>query len=225
VEEALIEEQEKILQAIKAKRWGQVEENWLNISEHPQPLSFHQPIIEKLIYRSSPDRFVSLYETYLDNILDKGHGKEALELIRFMLEMNPDQQWLRTRLITALKTAYRDKVGDNLDRFVEKIGLEDQSVPMKRGIAAFENLVSASVGQVFHHASWGLGVVKEMELDEGKVVIDFQKRPNREMTLEGVQNLGAGVNPCQLPGVLPCSRDYTLGGLRRSLVRNLAAIL
>jgi len=194
--EAISEIQERILQAVSTKRWGQAEEAWLELMEaETPPTSFHEPIVHKLIRKKDPQHFVRLYEPYLDAMLERGEASHVLELIEFILSEDKNQEWLRPRLVKALRILYSDEFGPQLDQLLARSGLEDHSVSLSVAYQNFNNLVGARTGQVFQHRTWGLGVVKELNMDEEKAVIDFEQKPNQVMTLDGVRNFLRPVPP------------------------------
>lgn len=189
MESGLNEQQEKILQAIHAKRWGQVDEVWLEVlAADPPPLEFHQPIIDRLLRKQQPQNFVKLYETYLDSVLDRNLGDRALEVIDHIISLGDQFEWIRARLLKAIDQAYTEALGDKKEDFIERSGLREEGTSIQKGYRRFMDLLGATKGQVFIHRSWGLGIVRELDMANGKVVIDFPLKPNQTMTLDGVRS-------------------------------------
>lgn len=189
MQEALFDQQDRLLQAFNAKRWSQVDEIWLEVNEEePKPLPFHQPIIDKLLrMQQHPERLVQLYQPHIDSLLEKGEGQLALSIIEYILSHDEKQEWLRIPLMRATRAAYEPSVGDRINDLIERAGLQDENVGLRKGLRKLEDMLGAAIGQVFAHSSWGLGVVKEMDVQSGKVIIDFALKKNQVMTLDGVR--------------------------------------
>lgn len=188
MDSARADQQERILQAISAKRWSQVDELWLELhaGELP-PVEFHQPIIDKLIRKQQPQHFVALYETVLDAYIDQGKGGEALELIEYIASHNDELEFLRSRTLKALELHYSNTLEHQFKTFIEKSGLEQVTKRLRDSLQNFNGLLGATKGQVFRHAKWGVGVVREMNMQDGKVIIDFVQKAGQVMTLDGIR--------------------------------------
>lgn len=181
--------QDRIFQTISKKHWNQLEEAWLEVlEEEPQPLSFHAPIIERLIRKQDPTRFVDMYEEWLKNAIEKGSGSFALDVIDHIVAKYSQAEWLRPHMIGALKNYYADMPAERFEELMRESGLEDEDKNMITAYTRFRDLAGATKGQVFLHRSWGLGVVKDLDISTGKVIIDFDMKKRQTLTLEGVRN-------------------------------------
>src|SRR5690606_33384475 len=52
-----------------------------------------------------------------------------------------------------------------------------------------------SPGRAYQHATWVVGVIKELNLDTGKVTLDFPAEQGRVLTLAGVRDILAYLAP------------------------------
>lgn len=186
------EQLERILHAIRQKKWPTFDELWAEvlIEEPPYPLDFQKAVIKKLIHRQTLDHLVSAYEPYIGALVDGEHAFLGLEIISHMLAERPeaDLEWCRKPLIASLKNVYSDIPADRLEALMEKSGLLDTNQSLNRSLRRFDDLLGARKGQVFNHSNWGVGVVTRLDLLEDRVTIDFARRKNQVMTLDGVRN-------------------------------------
>ena len=189
MESVNLDQQERILQAIQAKRWSTVDEIWLEVIETESfSLDFHGPIIDKLVRRQQPQHFVDLYQGLLDAMLAKGKGEPAIAIIEEILAQNESHDFLRHHYQQAVKVAYTEVLGALLPDFMERAGFGDPAVPLAKINQRFNDLLGATKGQVFKHSMWGIGVVRDLNMAEGKVTIDFPGKKGQVMTLDGVRN-------------------------------------
>ncbi|MCC6546801.1 GreA/GreB family elongation factor [Candidatus Sumerlaeota bacterium] len=181
--------QDKILSEISAKRWSQVAHDWETICQgEPLPFAFHQPIIDRLSRKQDPEHLVRMYERAVDALLEKGAHDTALEVSEYLLGIDEKHEWLRGRALKAIEKVYADAAGSRLEEYILEAGLFNDTLPLKKGLVKFHDLLGATKGQVFIHSSWGLGVVRELDLEAGKVIIDFELKKSQQMTLDGVRN-------------------------------------
>lgn len=181
--------QDRILSEIAAKRWSQVNQDWEAICQgDPLPFAFHQPIIERLARKQDPEHLLKMYERAVDALMDKEAYDAALEISEYLLSIDEKHEWLRERALKAVEKVYADAAGSRLEEYINEAGLFNETIPLKKGLLKFHDLLGATKGQVFIHSSWGLGVVRELNLEVGKVVIDFELRKSQQMTLDGVRN-------------------------------------
>ncbi len=180
--------QEKIISNVSAKHWNHVEDAWVEVmAGPPPPEEFHGPVIGKLALRK-PERIQELYEPYMEELLGKGEGELVLSLIELILGSDDTQGWLRPVTLKAIREVHKDRPTDQVDHFIDKANLEDEDVNLAKSLTEFNDLLGATKGQVFLHRSWGLGIVRELDIASGNVIIDFQQREGQKMTLEGVRN-------------------------------------
>lgn len=153
MDSARADQQERVLQAISAKRWTQVDEIWLEVNDGElPPVEFHQPIIDKLLRKQQPQHFISMYDTTLEAYLAAGRNEEALEIIEYILSHGEDLEFLRPHLLKAARANYENSLEGQFDVFLEKSGLENEGKKLKDAFGAFTGLLGAIKGQVYRHA-------------------------------------------------------------------------
>lgn len=206
--EYLTEQQEKILDSIGHKRWTKLDDYWKEANTgDPLPIEFHKPIIDKLLRKQEPTHFVKLYEPYLQQQIDLENGEHVLELTEYVVTHDGRQDWVRENLVLAIELVYGEDFGEALEDFIRRAGLNDEAVPVNQAMVRFNDLLGARVGQVFSHRTWGRGVVKSLDMREGKAVIDFELKPNQEMTLDGVRNFLQRIPPDHIHAQIALHRD------------------
>ncbi len=189
MEASLEDLQERILTDINNKKWNQVDELWAEVIEFaPLPLEFHQPIIDKLLRKQQPQHFTDLYTLYVDDLLEKEEGEAAQEVVEYILAKSDDEEFVRPRLLKIVDMLHKSVLGDLYDSFMQRSGLDEEATKLKKSYQSFKDLMGATKGEVFKHAKWGVGVVRELDINAGSVIIDFPMKPNQKMTLEGVRN-------------------------------------
>ncbi|CAN5463496.1 transcription elongation factor GreA [soil metagenome] len=183
------EQQERILSAINAKRWTQVEEIWKEILEaDPKPFSFHRPIIDKLIRKQQhPEKLRGMYEAAINAMIDKDAGDKALAIVEYILSHDDKAEWLRLVAMKSARLTYYPSAGDRISELMERAGLQDETANLRRSLQKLDDMMGAAKGQVFGHRTWGLGVVRDLDPQTGKVTIDFQLKKDQTMTLDGVR--------------------------------------
>lgn len=186
------EQLERVLHAIRQKKWPTLEELWAEVivEDPPYPLEFHKPVIQRLIHKQQLDHLTQTYETYISSLAEGEHAFLAMELISFMLSerAEADLEWCRKPLLVSLENVYAEIPQERLHALMDKAGLRDTNQSLNRSLRRFDDLLGARKGQVFNHSNWGVGVVTQLDLMDDKVTIDFARRKNQVMTLEGVRN-------------------------------------
>ena len=184
------EQQERILSAINSKRWTQVDELWAELAdEGPKPLAFHQPLIDTLVKKQQhPEKIVQLYSRLVDALLQKEQGESALEICEYILMRADNPEWLRIPLARAVRLAHLGSLGERIHQIIQESRIDEEATPVRKAHQKIQDLLGATKGQVYRHGTWGLGVVRELDIDRNRVVLDFQTARGKEMTLEGVRN-------------------------------------
>lgn len=181
--------QQKLLSTISATRWTKLDTEWAEVlNSDPLPYSFHEPIVDRLARRQDPEHLVRLYQPAIDAMLEKGAGDTAFEVLEHLIGIDERHEWARPRLIQSIRSVYTDQIGTRIDEFIAQSGLESEGVSLRKALQRLTDMLGATRGQVFRHQSWGLGVVKDLDLQTGRVVIDFVTKKSQPMTLDGVRN-------------------------------------
>lgn len=186
--EDLATTREQIYELINYKKWDELQELWLEVMESvPQPITFHQPLVTRLIRKKHFDWLESLYGSLLEELLTRSLAEPAFELIRLILRGKPDAAFVITPLGRALRMIHSDRPAERLENYLTVSGLTQPSANIPAAIVRFEEFLGAARGQVFRHSRWGLGIVVQLDAEGGKVRIDFPGKPGQSFTLDGVR--------------------------------------
>ncbi len=186
--EGEFELRDKIKELIRGKKFDELESLWLSVVEG-QPLSvmLHEAIARYLLNRGELGRMGEMYSLLLSTRNETGQQQQVIDIARALLDIEPGLVFLRQHIIQAYKGMHSDRPEERIEQFVE-ISALDEGQDLVRAMAKFEDLIGASKGQVFKHNQWGLGVVLELDAQEGWAIVDFPKKPNHRMTIEGIKN-------------------------------------
>ncbi|MDK2972960.1 MAG: hypothetical protein PWP23_2715 [Candidatus Sumerlaeota bacterium] len=180
---------DQIKDLIRAKKYDELESVWLQIAEDSaRSLNFHESVIRYLHNRKELERLAELYTVLINLRLDQGNTTQALAVSNLILEVEPTAEFLRPLLIRTLKAIYADRDEARVAELLRLSGLDGETPNLQQALSRAEDLFGASRGQVFRHTQWGLGVVQEFDARDGIAIINFQRKPNHRMTMEGLKN-------------------------------------
>ncbi len=183
-----LELQDQILQALQSKRANRVKELWGEVIQAEDlPAIFHKPVIDKMARKQDRHEFEDLYRQVFELLAAADRHDQVVELSEYLLAHGWEPDFLRPLLVDAVRAAYAQGTSGRVGELVERSGLTDGATPLKKAWFVFSDLLGATKGQVFFHRSWGLGVVRELDIDRGRVVVDFASRRGQQMTLDGVR--------------------------------------
>lgn len=186
--EADVELRDRLLEAISHKRWPEIDEAWIAIVDgSPFPFHFHEAIIKRLLHRKHVHKLAELYAMYLDARIKAGDPAGALRIAELLLSTEPGLEFLRPVLMAALPAIHSDRDPARMAEFLRVSGIDGEAPDLRKALARFEELLGATKGQVFRHRSWGLGIARALDIDAGKVTIDFELKKAQTMTLDGVR--------------------------------------
>ncbi len=188
MQEIELELRDRIKDLVRAKKYDELEEAWLQVLEDDRSVMFHESLVRYLSNRKELERIVDLYTTLLTQSNESGRHQYALDVADVLLEFNPSASFLRSHLIEGVRGLHADRDPDRMAEFLRISGLDGETPDLSKAMAKLDDLLGASKGQVFRHNQWGLGIVKELDAREGWAILDFPKKPNHRMTIEGIKN-------------------------------------
>lgn len=179
---------DRIKELVRAKKNDELDELWLTIVEDGvRSHNFHESVVRYFLNRKEEERLQSMYELLLSARIKSGDFQHALELLELLLVPNPNQELFRPYIVDALKGVHSESEPENIAEYLRISGLDGETPNLLQALRSFEELVGASRGMVFRHNQWGLGVVRELEPRSGRAVVDFARKPNHAMTIEGIK--------------------------------------
>jgi len=155
------------------------------IAQPPADQDFYSQLVRARATTYDPTAMLDLLVQLVRALEERQEWQIIIRVITAAAPLWPDNDVFRNAIILAL----HDKYGDhpNAQQMFDATRLE-QGAPIDQGLKRFRALLRLSPGRVYQHATWGVGVVKELNLDTGKVTLDFPKEKGRVLTLAGVRD-------------------------------------
>lgn len=183
-----LELRDRLLEAIQAKKWQQVDEAWLQVLERePLGLHVHEQIAQRILRKKQVEKLGELYSALINQHLARNEMAQTLSIIEMLLALEPVLEFVRKPLMECLRSIHAARGEAKLNEFFLVSGLDGELPDVRKSYQKFDELAGAAVGQVFQHQSWGLGVVRQLDPAGAKVVIDFELKKGQSMTLDGVR--------------------------------------
>jgi transcription elongation factor GreA len=181
IEESVDYYKKALLRYLKKGIYNPVEEIWLKLIDLiPQDLGFFLNTEKRISELIGTDKSAFLLSFTVPFYKEKGEYDVAIELLKKILSYDPKDKESREELIQCYTHKYKDH--SHLEEYLERSGLQDQSIDIDTAIETFENHIIFDIGNYVFHRSWGIGLCKEIKDDS--LIIDFKMKPNHRMTLE-----------------------------------------
>jgi transcription elongation factor GreA len=155
------------------------------IADPPADQDFYNQLVRARATTYDPTAMLDLFQQLVRALEERGDWQNILRVVTAAAPLWPDNDVFRQAVLLALQ----DKYGDhpNAQQMLDATRLE-QGAPIDQGLKRFRALLRLSPGRAYQHATWGVGVVKELNLDTGKVTLDFPAEQGRVLTLAGVRD-------------------------------------
>lgn len=155
------------------------------ISDPPADQEFYTQLVRARATTYDPSAMLELFVQLVRALEERQEWQIILRVVTAVAPHWPDNDVFRQAAYLALQDKYADH--PNIDRMLEATRL-DACGPIDQGLKRFRALLRLSPGRVFQHATWGVGVVKNLDLDLGKVTFDFPAEKGRVLTIAGVRD-------------------------------------
>jgi transcription elongation factor GreA len=189
LQEAEVELREQLKDFIRHKKWEQADDLWLQVVEgERRSAAFHQSVARFLLNKKEIGKLQEFYNLLLSTRNDNGDHAAVIDVAEALLDLEPTLGFLRPQLIRAVEGLHKDRDPERLKEILLISGLDGEAPDLGKALARVDELLGASLGQVFKHQQWGLGVVQQLDAQAGWAILDFPKKPNHRMTLEGLKN-------------------------------------
>ncbi len=121
-----------------------------------------------------------LYEDFVKRAFKNGKYKDALEVLKFALDLKPQEKVFRKAIEDCYREIYKEH--SQLEKYLKLSSIGQTWKPHKDAIRIFETHIAFDKGVYVWHKSWGLGQV--LDIDGDKVKVDFENKKGHEMSLE-----------------------------------------
>ncbi|HNY26471.1 MAG TPA: GreA/GreB family elongation factor [Candidatus Sumerlaeota bacterium] len=176
----------QILHFSKAKKWDKIEALWPQLTETPfdEP-EFYTQLGTAMVKDGKTDDLKVWIMLVVGACQEKGEYKTLLKVCRGILRAQSEFEDLRQPLLTTLRELY--KKAPRLEEYIEASGLTRQE-GLYKPLLRFLQYIKCSEGEVFQHAEWGEGVIRTLDLQEGRVTLDFTKGGEKSFSFGGVND-------------------------------------
>lgn len=170
-----------------------LEELWEELIElAPDDLPFYQKIAEDINKDKHHQRAAMLLQMLLPACAERRDWRGQLDLLRQILEYAPKDNGLREPILEAAKNLHPGS--SILDDVIEFTGIKNER-PLPEAMRELDLFLGFLPDNYVRHPEWGIGRVKDLDMRERRVVINFQRKRNHPMGLElastAVENLAA----------------------------------
>ncbi len=121
-----------------------------------------------------------VYNDFIRPAMKNENFTDAIKVLKVIIDFKQADKQLRKAIEDCYKNVYSDHT--QLDKYLKLSAIGQSWKPHKEAIRLFETHIAFDKGIYVSHKSWGIGVVKEIQNE--KVIIDFENKKDHEMSLE-----------------------------------------
>ncbi len=186
-EEAVRHLQIALEAAAADRQYESLEALWLELSElAPNDLHFYLDIAGRLAGIKQKQRAAVLLQMLLPSCEERGDWEGQYQLLKQILEYTPKDNTLRELIVNALRKIYADS--SHCDLVLAHTGIQ-RDRPLGEALEETELLMDFLPDSFVRHPDWGIGRVKDLDMTDKKVLINFQRKRNNLMDLKLAVNV------------------------------------
>src|SRR5690606_21390949 len=140
------------------------------IAEPPADQDFYNQLVRARATTYDPTAVLDLLVQLVRSLQERQMWQHVIRVVDAAASIWPDNDTFREAVLLALTDKYADL--PNIDGILKATRLED-GAPVDQALKRFRGLLKLSPGRVYQHATWGVGVVQKLDLEQGKVTLDF----------------------------------------------------
>ena len=176
----------RVLEIAKHGEASDLMEIWPEvIASPPAESSFYTQIMRSRATTYDPVAMQVMLEELAAKLVKDESWQTILRLGEAAATIYPDSEPIKAATIKALYAKYESH--PNIVEMMATTQLE-QDAPLDQGLKRFRGLLKLSPGRAYQHATWGVGVIQNLDLESGKVTLDFPADKGRVLTLAGVRD-------------------------------------
>lgn len=167
--------------AASDRQYDAVEELWLEMSElEPGHVEFFLRIANQLSEIKQHHRAAVLLQMLLPSFESRKDWNGRFSLLKRILELNPKDKSLREPFVETLKNLHPVP---HMDRVMDYSRIRaDRSLP--EALEDVELFMNFLPGSYLRHPDWGVGKVKDLDMSDHRVLINFQRKRDHWMNVE-----------------------------------------
>lgn len=177
---------ERVLDLAKHGEAGDLLDIWNDVCANPpSDQEFYSQLLRARATTYDAEAMHSYFAQLTGELVKREDWQLILRIVDAAAAKWPDSDELRSAVVLALQAKYEDH--PNIQEMINFSRLEENA-PIDQGLKRFRALLKVSPGRAYQHATWGVGVVRELDLTQGKVTLDFPNEKGRVLTLAGVRD-------------------------------------
>ncbi|MBD3265878.1 hypothetical protein GF373_04345 [bacterium] len=167
--------------AADERQYDHIEEAWQDLVElAPERISFFIKITDRLHTIKHHQKAASLLQKALPSTQEREDWDGRYRLLRKIMEYTPQDANLREQFIDTLTNKYEgSKYFDDILNF-SGIKKDRNLEEALRDVDTFSQFMPDSFVQ---HSDWGIGRVKDLNMQRKRVTINFQRKRNHQMDI------------------------------------------
>ncbi len=170
---------------ISQKNQKQVEDIWEKLlSLSGDDLKWMDELNNLLKANFSFASIANLYKIIIPGLIKKENYDKAIEILKEILHLIPDNKEFREELIKIYRLKYKDH--SKLEDILKSSGLRMWWKDVINAIDLFEKEIKFDIGTYVYHHSWGAGKIVKIEKDS--MIIDFEEDSEHKMSVEMALN-------------------------------------
>jgi transcription elongation factor GreA len=162
---------------LKKKDFEALESLWLELVESEENVEALLGLTELLLKAEHRDEAATFLSVLISERKQKNDFPGALEGLKRLAQLNPDDRYIRREMINTYQEIYRDN--PNLGSYISKSELGDKR-PIIEAAQFLESCLAFSPGSRVYDAELGVGTVTELNLMVDKLVVEFA--PNKPVS-------------------------------------------
>jgi transcription elongation GreA/GreB family factor len=177
---------DRVLELAKHGEAADLLEVWPEICANPpQDQEFYSQLVRSRATTYDPEAVHGLLSQLLDGLEQAEDWQIVIRVVDAAASSWPDSDRLRSAIYPALAGKYSDY--PNAAEMISLCRIEE-GAPLDQALKRFRSFLRLSPGRAYLHATWGVGVISNLDLKTGKVTLDFPAEKGRVLTLAGVRD-------------------------------------
>jgi transcription elongation factor GreA len=167
---------------IKARSVKMVEDLWNKVIKlYPEDANLVISMSKKITDVLGEERTADMvFNDFIRQAIKNDKYKEALKVLKVIIDFKQTEKQFRKAIEDCYRHIYKDH--SQLEKYLKLSAIGQSWKPHKEAIRIFETHIAFDKGSYVSHKSWGIGQIKEIQND--KVIIDFEEKKNHEMSLD-----------------------------------------
>jgi transcription elongation GreA/GreB family factor len=176
----------QILNHAAQGKLGNIEEPWLALlADPPLDARFYLDVADAYIKGKARKQGIEILLLAFEELEKRGQWRLLDQVIFRLAPYWRENAPLRQLADRVIRRRYGSS--PEFDRMVAMSGLEKEGEPLDQILKRLRRLVRLVPGSVYQHKSWGEGVVRELDLEGGRLTLDFPAEKGKVVTLEGAR--------------------------------------